>query len=235
MCLRLGMQPVPATEPEVEPVQSQEPDEQTQVAAQMESIQAAWIICVRSFGRPFELMQQTLKVLDELLLESEHVQVFVFLSPNDAKVLDGSYASVLCAPWSDRVIFGVSGAEKQVAFVDACAAETSGAKHVVIMDDNINQITLGNKAMVKGELGQLIAKAGQQLVATNSKIWGINPSTNPFFCSEPEKIDLGLGLIFGGMFGIIATGDSDRYSKYGQIRDDVERSMRYWHLECRCA
>ncbi len=44
-------------------------------------------------------------------------------------------------------------------------------------------------------------------------------------------MDLGLGLIFGGMFGITATGDSERYSKYGQIRDDVERSMRYWHLD----
>merc|ERR1712037_273487 len=38
-----------------------------------------------------------------------------------------------------------------------------------------------------------------------------------------------LGLLYGAFFGIRVLHQPARYTRYGQVRDDVERSLRYWH------
>lgn len=49
--------------------------------------------------------------------------------------------------------------------------------------------------------------------------------------SEPQDFTKHLGLVYGAFFGFIATQESRRYTRYGQVRDDVERSLRYWHCD----
>ena len=40
-----------------------------------------------------------------------------------------------------------------------------------------------------------------------------------------------LGLIYGAFFGFRVLQDDARYTRYGQVKDDVERTLRYWHAD----
>jgi len=40
-----------------------------------------------------------------------------------------------------------------------------------------------------------------------------------------------LGLVYGAFFGFRVLHDPDRYTRFGQIKDDVERTLRYWHKD----
>merc|ERR1711924_65493 len=42
-----------------------------------------------------------------------------------------------------------------------------------------------------------------------------------------------IGLIYGAFFGFRALHDPRRYTRYGQVKDDAERSLRYWHCDDR--
>ena len=40
-----------------------------------------------------------------------------------------------------------------------------------------------------------------------------------------------LGLVYGAWFGLRVTHNPSLYTRGGQIKDDVERTLRYWHLD----
>ncbi|CAK0859669.1 unnamed protein product, partial [Prorocentrum cordatum] len=74
------------------------------------------------------------------------------------------------------------------------------------------------------------------------KAWGVNPSSNPWIVyrchDEFQKKPPGtpeysrrLGLLYGAFFGLRVLQEPRRYTRYGQVKDDVERSLRYWHLD----
>merc|ERR1712178_610166 len=40
-----------------------------------------------------------------------------------------------------------------------------------------------------------------------------------------------LSLIYGAFFGFKVLKDPRRYTRFGQVKDDVERTLRYWHCD----
>ena len=46
-----------------------------------------------------------------------------------------------------------------------------------------------------------------------------------------EDFSTRLGLVYGAFFGLRVLHDPRRYTRQGQVKDDVERSLRYWHLD----
>jgi len=95
------------------------------------------------------------------------------------------------------------------------------------------------------ELASLIRRAGQEMNDTGSNLWSICPSKNGYFLHSRGDdirknakthgycVDTGtkLGLMYGALFGFRALHDPERYTRFGQIKDDVERSLRYWHKD----
>lgn len=95
------------------------------------------------------------------------------------------------------------------------------------------------------ELASLIRRAGQEMKDTGANVWSVNPSKNSHFmhgrgndirqnakqngyCQDTSSI---LGLVYGAFFGFRVMHDPERYTRFGQIKDDVERSLRYWHKD----
>eukprot|EP00746_Dinoflagellata_sp_MGD_P013597 gnl/MRDRNA2_/MRDRNA2_129444_c0_seq1.p1 gnl/MRDRNA2_/MRDRNA2_129444_c0~~gnl/MRDRNA2_/MRDRNA2_129444_c0_seq1.p1 ORF type:complete len:800 (-),score=198.46 gnl/MRDRNA2_/MRDRNA2_129444_c0_seq1:23-2422(-) len=97
----------------------------------------------------------------------------------------------------------------------------------------------------ESELAQLIGRAGQDMVAHKVNLWGVCPSQNHYFlrCNgdairEKAKkkgiymdYSKSLGLVYGAFFGFKALHDHRRFTRFGQVKDDVERTLRYWHLD----
>eukprot|EP00969_Alexandrium_andersonii_P017001 744605-Alexandrium_andersonii.AAC.1 len=68
------------------------------------------------------------------------------------------------------------------------------------------------------------------MLKNDARIWSTSPSGNPFFMSN--VVDYGLGLIYGAMFGFMVQHPKAVVvpidTCFGDIRDDVERTLRYW-------
>ncbi|CAK9118646.1 unnamed protein product [Durusdinium trenchii] len=105
-------------------------------------------------------------------------------------------------PWASRIIMGVKGAERQIAFIDQIAPK--GAK-VMIFDDNILKFMDCGKAIEAGaQLDELIAMGFNEMERAGAKIW------------------------YGAAFGMVAMHEDSRYSLFGQVMDDIERSCRFY-------
>eukprot|EP00927_Polykrikos_kofoidii_P036797 TRINITY_DN31041_c0_g1_i1.p1 TRINITY_DN31041_c0_g1~~TRINITY_DN31041_c0_g1_i1.p1 ORF type:complete len:638 (+),score=89.93 TRINITY_DN31041_c0_g1_i1:32-1915(+) len=92
------------------------------------------------------------------------------------------------------------------------------------------------------ELAELIRRAGREMQNNGANIWGVNTSKNHFWLhtygnevrAKAKKIGIfsdistRIGLVYGAFFGIRALQEPRRYTRYGQVKDDVERTLRYW-------
>jgi len=192
----------------------------------------------------------TLRALEEALGPMAHRRCLIFVSHEDPDVVSGRFFAALHGtPWERRVVLGVKGADFQTRFIDE--AFPQGA-HVVVVDDNVKRFICENKeTLVKtmvangkegSELSELIQRAGQKMEQHNANVWSINCTHNAqhlaeigerFRCNRDESAIMStkLGLVFGAFFGFRALHDPARYTRYGQVKDDVERTLRYWHAD----
>jgi len=95
------------------------------------------------------------------------------------------------------------------------------------------------------ELAGLIARAGTEMEARGTNIWSVSGTCNHYVlfrygvdCRKKaaktgifQDFSEKLGLIYGAFFGIRVLKDAARYTRYGQVKDDVERTLRYWHCD----
>eukprot|EP00930_Biecheleria_cincta_P055406 TRINITY_DN4172_c0_g1_i2.p1 TRINITY_DN4172_c0_g1~~TRINITY_DN4172_c0_g1_i2.p1 ORF type:complete len:664 (+),score=94.18 TRINITY_DN4172_c0_g1_i2:48-2039(+) len=209
------------------------------------------------------IYQMTLAALERSLGPNAHERCLIFASHEDPDFTSGRLASSLRGtPWEYRVVQGVKGADFQVRFMEEAFPRGS---HLVVLDDNIDRFVVehqpslkqgGNRELTSGsktdsELAMLIRMAGSEMDAQGANIWTVSPTFNHFVLfaygeqirrnrakhgpSFPEYTTK-LGLVYGACFGFRVLHDASRYTRYGQVKDDVERSLRYWHQEqCRQA
>ena len=97
------------------------------------------------------------------------------------------------------------------------------------------------------ELSQLISRAGRDMQRHHVHLWGVSPTKNHFFLKTRgdeirrraketgifKDYSTRLGLVFGAWFGVRVTHNPSFYTRCGQIKDDVERTLRYWHADKR--
>ncbi|CAE6910604.1 unnamed protein product [Symbiodinium sp. CCMP2592] len=95
------------------------------------------------------------------------------------------------------------------------------------------------------ELSQLVKRAGREMQKRGLHLWGVNPSRNHYFLRKQgddlrlraaktgvfQDYSQRLGLVYGAWFGFRVTHDPRLYTRTGQIKDDVERTLRYWHAD----
>eukprot|EP00927_Polykrikos_kofoidii_P058803 TRINITY_DN5358_c1_g1_i2.p1 TRINITY_DN5358_c1_g1~~TRINITY_DN5358_c1_g1_i2.p1 ORF type:complete len:870 (-),score=172.74 TRINITY_DN5358_c1_g1_i2:41-2650(-) len=102
-------------------------------------------------------------------------------------------------------------------------------------------------------LAKLIIRAARTMREEGANLWGVSPSANHLFLrnagqmyrtrakklgarrdGEPPGYDdygTELGLVYGAFFGFRTLREARRYTRYGQVKDDVERTLRYWHAD----
>ncbi|CAE7363534.1 dbp9 [Symbiodinium natans] len=187
-----------------------------------------WVICVRTYARPENLMSQTMKLLRCAGLFELRDRVHVFCSHEDPDFLSGRYEEVL-GQLRDRIIVGVKGADLQVRFIEECFLP---GQHVVVMDDNLLRFVRHEAGEeLPGDLVATIDGAAAALHRFRANLWGISPTSNKTFLKEAPEISTNLGLVYGAFFGFRVLHDPELYTRFGQVKDDLERTLRYWHRD----
>jgi len=200
----------------------------------------------------------TLAALEQSLGPHAPERCLIFVSHEDPDFTSGRLASSLRGtPWEYRVVQGVKGADFQVRFIEEASPHGS---HLVVLDDNIERFVVehqrsskqgGNRELTssceaESELARLVRMAGSEMDDRGANVWTISPTFNHFILfqngeqirrnrakhgpSFPEYTTK-LGLVYGACFGFRVLHDASRYTRYGQVKDDVERSLRYWHKD----
>jgi len=141
-------------------------------------------------------------------------------------VEDGRYLQSLYeSDWAMRIVYTEKGAHKAVQTADEIMPVGS---HVVIMDDNILKMQLHEGV----KLAEVWDHAREKMAETGLNVWGINQAQDVRNRDkDPWRVTTDLGLIYGAMFGFRASHDEKFYTKYGQIKDDLERSLRYFKAD----
>lgn len=98
------------------------------------------------------------------------------------------------------------------------------------------------------ELEQLISRAWCEMDNHSANLWSLSSTANAYFLHKSgnklrdDALKYGvfndytekLGLIYGAFFGFKVLHDARRYTRFGQVKDDVERTLHYWHCDCIC-
>lgn len=180
-------------------------------------------VAVRSFGRADSIQELTLAILTKYgksLLD----KTYLLVCPEDPDF--ESYLQQLDQVWLQRLLLVPKGADKIAGWLEQQMAVGS---HVVILDDNISKLFVGGK-LPRGNqrlLEGLVRQARDALLLHHGHAWSISPTANTFWSKPASTIWAGAGLLYGAIFGLDILQDSERYTKYGQVRDDFERSCRY--------
>ncbi|CAJ1349811.1 unnamed protein product [Effrenium voratum] len=205
--------------------------------AQRSPLGAEWNLCVRTFGRSGHggrkkqrgIAAMTLAVLKELgLLEGElRRRVHIFVAHDDPDFVSGGYARAL-GELMDRVIVGVRGADLQVRFIEECFPR---GQHVVVCDDNIlalQHLVNGQGPPQPPDLDAVFLRARREMQLYGAHLWGISPTHNVVFVQNSTEVNTKLGLVYGAFFGFVCLHEKELYTQHGQVKDDLERSLRYW-------
>eukprot|EP00434_Breviolum_minutum_P043344 symbB.v1.2.038629.t2/scaffold6089.1/size21010/1 len=175
------------------------------------------IYLVRSFGRSSSFREMTCGQLEQLLPNLNSCRLV--LAADDPEL--HTY-SANAGPWGSRIIMGVKGAERQIAFIDQISPPGTS---LMIFDDNILKFMDCGKTL-ETDLPDLIRLGFSEMHGAKAKIWSGSDSPNPAHWSADA--DIGMGLVYGACFGMVATHEESRYSRYGQVMDDIERSCRFY-------
>jgi len=116
---------------------------------------------------------------------------------------------------------------------------------LIVVEKQGRQAVEAMQAEEEPELMRLIRRANHEMRRHGANLWSVNPSKNHYFVhgfgdavrARAKKTRIfkdfscKLGLVYGAFFGFRALHEQRRYTRYGQVKDDVERSLRYWHYD----
>uniref|UniRef100_A0A7S4V4L4 Uncharacterized protein n=1 Tax=Alexandrium monilatum TaxID=311494 RepID=A0A7S4V4L4_9DINO len=102
-----------------------------------------------------------------------------------------------------------------------------------------------DRQRLEPELVQLIGRAAREMRQRGANLWSVNCTQNHYFLRAYgqavraravkrhvfQDFQTSLGLVYGAFFGFRVLHEAERYSRFGQVKDDVERTLRYWHLD----
>jgi len=123
------------------------------------------------------------------------------------------------------------------------------ARQLLVLDAQASVKSGSDRHSIEGgegpELAYLIGRAGREMNALGANLWGINPTQNHYYLHGfgtklrenarkkrvLEDYSPKLGLVYGACFGFRVCHAAERYTRFGQVKDDVERTLRYWHCD----
>eukprot|EP00928_Gymnodinium_smaydae_P008986 TRINITY_DN13317_c0_g1_i1.p1 TRINITY_DN13317_c0_g1~~TRINITY_DN13317_c0_g1_i1.p1 ORF type:complete len:807 (-),score=128.16 TRINITY_DN13317_c0_g1_i1:278-2431(-) len=207
-----------------------------------------WVICIRTYGRsgladaaaPVRnlkgLKELTLAALEDAGLSERpelRRRVHIFVAHDDPHFTSGRYEKALGPAWASRIVVGVRGADRQVRFIEECFCP---GQHVIVCDDNLLWLRrfAGNydiRELWKDELEELFQRASNEMVKKGAHLWGISPTHNARFMKCASECRTCLGLVYGAFFGFLCLHEPSLYTQFGQVKDDLERTLRYWQRD----
>jgi len=205
-----------------------------------------YILVVPSYNRPKAFTEKTFRLVIEQKIPLDRVFVFVANEVAEGHLHDERtrYENMLCPLGlaESNIIVGVRGIMAQRNFIVRWAVDKFGPlKHVVSLDDDLEGLFYKERThfdhrgaecgkLQEVEVGGLeawIAHAAEAMRRTDSFIWCVNTSQNPYFM-RCDTIGTGNGMCNGYFYGFRARADADLECIFMTATEDRERSIRYF-------
>ena len=182
-------------------------------------------IAMRSHAKA-NIVLSTLAKARKAFGEGQHFNVYATLEQRPS--YETAVAETVNAGWAILHI-GPRGADAVVEHIDR--SQPLGT-HIVILDDNTTSFRFQDKTAKQGEYFALVGRADEMMTQHGTHCWSINPCSNFWgHMGEMPEFKLNLQLIYGACFGFIATHKEELDTKFGQVKDDVERSLRFHRMD----
>jgi len=183
-----------------------------------------YIIAIPSYDRVETLKNNTISLLEKNNIDKNKIIIFVANKDEEKKYKN---------EFNDyKIIVGVKGLLPQRNFMTKYFKE---GQNIIYMDDDIEEVKIKkskskeNKTLHNLNLKEFFPYSFEELKKNNFHIWGINPVFNPYFLYN--KISTDLRYIAGGFYGVINRHDKDLMLKYESDKEDMERTLRFYHKD----
>lgn len=183
-----------------------------------------WVVCIPSYKRAEGVRDKTLSVLKEYGIERRRIFIFVATPEEETE-----YLRVVPKNMYNKIIVAAPGLPNARNFISDYFPK---GKHILCMDDDVTGFVELEEATGKGirlkSLKKLVELGFRECEKSGARLWGIYPSTNPFFMSK--KVSTDLKFIVGCFWGTINPGKEVRV--HFHEKEDYHRSLQHWKLDC---
>eukprot|EP00746_Dinoflagellata_sp_MGD_P001205 gnl/MRDRNA2_/MRDRNA2_102244_c0_seq1.p1 gnl/MRDRNA2_/MRDRNA2_102244_c0~~gnl/MRDRNA2_/MRDRNA2_102244_c0_seq1.p1 ORF type:complete len:484 (-),score=67.95 gnl/MRDRNA2_/MRDRNA2_102244_c0_seq1:187-1638(-) len=210
-----------------------------------------YVVAIPSYDRPEEIEAKTLALLKKHCIPESCVYIFVANEHEHTR-----YAAALGDRWPNLIV-GVPSLWRQRNFITNYFPE---GLHIVSLDDDVEEIYRVHvdssrklpqetepeishvkdwrlevqdyviKPLRDGDFPKLIKDARRKMEKHGAYLWALNVSDNPFFMRR-RFVTKKLGLCNGFLWGCRNRHDVALHLKYGDGHEDVERSVRFFHMD----
>jgi hypothetical protein len=183
-----------------------------------------YVVVIPSYDRSEIISSKTLNTLKLGGVPKNRIYIFVANEEEEKK-----YKSKVSEDLYHEMVVGVIGLVPQRQFINDYFEENS---YIIAINDDIDDIILkvspdkSNKEIKKVNLPQLFKKAYDEMIENKIFLWGVAPTSNPFFLYKKTTYDL--KFINGAFYGYLNRDDDDIKLKYGAEKEDSERCLRYY-------
>jgi hypothetical protein len=173
-----------------------------------------YIITIPSYKRAKICKEKTLAVLEREGIDRK--KIYIFVVPEEYE----EYKSIL---GDYKIIKGVKGITNQRIFI---TEYFKIGKKIVMMDDDLKDIVYGLSKYKS--LQDFIVSAFHDATFYKNYMWGVYPLSYEVYMKGKE-MSFGLSYCIGAFFGMINRKiDKDLLDKDNNLKEDVERSLKYF-------
>jgi len=183
-----------------------------------------YVVVIPSYDRSDIISSKTLNTLKLGGVPKNRIYIFVANEEEEIK-----YKSKVSKDLYNEMVVGVIGLVPQRQFINDYFEENT---YIIAINDDIDDIILkvspdkSDKEIKKVNLPQLFKKAYDEMIKNKIFLWGVAPTSNPFFLYKKTTYDL--KFINGAFYGYLNRDDDDIKLKYGAEKEDSERCLRYY-------
>ena len=181
-----------------------------------------YFIAIPSYKRAKILNEKTLKLLNDLGISKDRVNVFVVEEELE------TYTSNLDANLYNQIVVGVKGLVPQREFAEQFYP--AGTK-LIFLDDDLERLDLSLTTYTCAD--EFFCDAFAECEKQGAFIWGIHPCEYKFFRNSNKVITSNLKYIVGCFYGIINRPADPELRlvitpQFNGDKEDVERSILYF-------
>lgn len=179
-------------------------------------------VAIPTYDHAALIGRQTLRLVEEAELDPACVYLFVADEQERAR-----YATA-CPQWAGRLHITAPGLQHSRRLAHGYFAE---GEHVLWMDDDVRALKrlVGERELAEISVRTLAELGFAAATQAGAHLWGIYPASNHFYMRPRIRTDL--SYVIGCCYGTVIRHDAELHPRFGDPKEDFERTLRYWERD----